>query len=119
MPDWPLSFGGLNPPMVGGIIYEHGHRMIAGFVMILTIVLVTWLLQKEKRPWVRRVAWFGLAGLFLQALLGGVTVLLRLPTMVSVSHAALAEAFFCVTITLALATGPAWVSRPRLPMYSN
>ncbi len=43
VPDWPLSYGSLTPPMVGGIFYEHGHRMIASFVGMLSIVLAVWL----------------------------------------------------------------------------
>ena len=52
VPDWPLSYGGLFPPMVGGILYEHGHRMVATFVGLLTTVLAIWLLIKEPRRWV-------------------------------------------------------------------
>ena len=47
VPDWPLSYGSLTPPMVGGIFYEHGHRMIASFVGLLSIVLAVWLWRVE------------------------------------------------------------------------
>src|SRR5438093_4990523 len=53
VPDWPLSFGMLFPPMVGGIFYEHGHRMVAGTVALMTLVLAAWLARKEPRRWVR------------------------------------------------------------------
>jgi len=119
VPDWPLSYGQFFPPMVGGILYEHGHRMVAGAVAILTAVLAIWTWWEEPR---RSVRWLGvaaLAAILLQAVLGGVTVLLRLPTAVSVSHAALAQAFFCLVVALALITGPEWLSsraeRPRDP----
>src|SRR5437899_9420341 len=55
VPDWPLSYGSLTPPMVGGIRYEHSHRLIASFVGLLTIVLAVWLWLREPRPWVRRL----------------------------------------------------------------
>src|SRR5947209_13597177 len=53
VPDWPLSYGKLMPPMEGGILYEHGHRLIATTVGILTIVSMIWLLNAEKRRWMR------------------------------------------------------------------
>src|SRR5260370_1038319 len=54
VPDWPLSYGLLTPPMVGGIFYEHGHRMIASFFGILSIVLAVWLWRAETRGPARR-----------------------------------------------------------------
>jgi len=112
VPDWPLSYGQFFPPMVGGVIYEHGHRMVGGAVALATAALAIWTWREEPRAWVRRLAVAALAAVLLQALLGGVTVLLRLPTAVSVSHAALAQAFFCLVSALALVTGPDWLSRP-------
>lgn len=114
VPDWPLSYGMLFPPMVGGILYEHGHRMIAGAVAILTAVLAIWLWRREPRRWVRRLGAVALAAVLLQALLGGLTVLLLLPTAISVAHALLAQTFFCITVTIALATSRGWAdSGPR------
>lgn len=112
VPDWPLSYGQLFPPMVGGILYEHGHRMVAGTVALLTLGLAIWTWREEPRDWARRLAVIALWAVVLQAVLGGVTVLLRLPTVVSVSHAALAQAFFCLVVTLALVTGRDWLSPP-------
>ncbi len=112
VPDWPLSFGTFFPPMVGGVLYEHGHRMIAGLVLVLTTILVVWLVRKDERAWIRKLALVALAALVVQALLGGLTVLLRLPTLVSVSHAGLAMAFFGVIVSLALFTSPGWRERP-------
>jgi len=108
VPDWPLSYGMLFPPMVGGILYEHGHRMIAGTVGILTIGLVVWLRLSERRAWVRRLGWVALAAVVTQAVLGGITVLLLLPPAVSVAHACLAQTFFCLVVTIAVATSRAW-----------
>ena len=53
VPDWPLSYGMLMPPMVGGIFYEHGHRMVATFVGFLTVILAIWLWRRERRTWLR------------------------------------------------------------------
>ena len=112
VPDWPLSFGTFFPPMVGGVIYEHGHRMIATTVGVLTIILVIWLFRKEERAWVRRLGLIALLVVVVQGLLGGVTVLLKLPTLVSVSHAGLAQIFFCLTVSIALFTSPGWKNAP-------
>src|ERR1700721_654523 len=50
VPDWPLSYGSLMPPMVGGIFYEHGHRVIATIAGLLTIILAVWLPPRHPRP---------------------------------------------------------------------
>lgn len=114
VPDWPLSYGLLFPPMVGGIFYEHGHRMIAGTVAILTTILAIWTWRSERRGWVRGLAAAALGTIVLQAVLGGITVLFLLPPAVSVSHACLAQAFLCLVVTLATVTGQGWIStRPR------
>jgi len=94
--------------MVGGILYEHGHRMIASIVGLLTIGLVVWLARGESRRWIRRLGIVTLAAVLLQGLLGGVTVLYFLPTPVSVSHAGLAQIFFCLTVALTLFTSSGW-----------
>ncbi len=111
VPDWPLSFGQVFPPMVGGVLYEHGHRMAASLVGMLTVTLVVFLSKWEPRAWVRWLSRGALAAVILQGLLGGLTVLLRLPTAVSVSHACLAQIFFCLTVTIAVCTSPGWESR--------
>lgn len=108
VPDWPLSYGMLMPPMVGGIFYEHGHRMVATFVGLLTIVLAVWLWRQEQRTWLRRLGWVALGMVITQGVLGGITVLYLLPTPVSVSHATLAQTFFGLTVLLAFATSREW-----------
>lgn len=108
VPDWPLSFGQVFPPMVGGVLYEHGHRMVATTVGILMVTLMFLLSRWEARSWVRWLARAAVLAVVLQGMLGGLTVLLRLPTLVSVTHACLAQAFFCLTVVLAVCTGPAW-----------
>jgi len=109
VPDWPLSYGMLMPPMVGGIFYEHGHRMIATFVGFLTVILTIWTLKVEPRAWVRRLSGIALAAVILQGLLGGLTVIYLLPTPVSVSHACLGQTFLAILVTLWLVTSRSWL----------
>lgn len=110
VPDWPLSFGQVFPPMVGGVFFEHGHRMVASFVGVLTVTLAVLLANREPRAWVRRLGWGALAAVLVQGSLGGLTVLLRLPTSVSVTHACLAQVFFCLTVAIAVCTSPRWLA---------
>jgi len=108
VPDWPLSYGQFFPPMVGGVLYEHGHRMIAGSVGILTLILALWIWLKEDRAWLKWLAGAALLAVVLQATLGGLTVILRLPTGISIAHACLAQIFFCLVVVIALVTAPSW-----------
>jgi cytochrome c oxidase assembly protein subunit 15 len=113
VPDWPTSYGWnmFTFPVskwVGGIRYEHTHRLIASTVGFLTIVLAVWTWRVEPRPWVRRLAFTALGVVIVQGLLGGITVLFFLPPAVSIGHAGLAQVFFCLTVTLALVTSPGW-----------
>lgn len=110
VPDWPLSYGMLMPPMVGGIFFEHGHRMLAAAVGFLTLVLAVWTARSERRVGVRRLAWSALGVVIAQGMLGGLTVLLLLPTSVSVSHACLAQTFFCLTLALAYTSSREWLA---------
>jgi len=108
VPDWPLSYGSLWPPLVGGILYEHGHRLVAGFVGLLTIGLAVWLQLREPRAWVRRLGWAALGAVVAQGLLGGITVLFYLPPAVSIAHATLAQMFFASVVSLSVFTGRWW-----------
>src|SRR6201990_2129225 len=72
--DWPLSNGQVFPKMVGNLFWEHGHRMVATTVGMLTIVLMVYILAKEKRSWVRKLGILALFGVIAQGLLGGLTV---------------------------------------------
>jgi len=119
VPDWPLSYGMLMPPMVGGIFYEHGHRMVAASVGLLTLVLAAWTGLRERRRGVRMLAYTALAAVSLQGVLGGLTVLFLLPTAVSVGHACLAQAFFCLSIALAYTTSREWLEARRAPDASR
>src|SRR5438105_9261966 len=124
VPDWPLSFGQVFPPMVGGVLFEHGHRLAATAVGCLTVVLALWTVVGEARASVRALGLLALLAVLLQGILGGVTVLYKLPLAVSVTHACLAQAFFCVTVALATVTGPTWTAprrraaAPALPLVA-
>jgi cytochrome c oxidase assembly protein subunit 15 len=112
VPDWPLSYGTVTPPMVGGIVYEHSHRVIAATIGLLTILLAVWLWLKDGRPVVRWLGVAALAAVIAQGVLGGMTVLLNLHYGFPVEHACLAQLFFCATIALALLTSRWWQSEP-------
>ena len=110
VPDWPLSFGQWMPPMEGGVLYEHGHRVAASLVGLLILIQAIWLSRREPRGWVRGLGWLALGGVALQGVLGGMTVLLRLPDAISVSHAVLAEIVFGLTVAIATALSRTWRS---------
>ncbi|HEV7922487.1 MAG TPA: COX15/CtaA family protein [Thermoanaerobaculia bacterium] len=101
VPDWPLSYGMVMPPMVGGIFYEHGHRMIAATVGFLTVLQALFLQRWEPKRFLRRLGWTAVGAVIAQGLLGGLTVLFLLPKSISISHAALAEIFFCLNVSIA------------------
>jgi cytochrome c oxidase assembly protein subunit 15 len=115
VPDWPLSYGTLTPPMVGGIRYEHSHRVIAGVLAVLTVVLAALVWFKEKRRWLR---WFGVisvAGVLVQAVLGGEVVRQLLHYWLPVMHACFAQVVFAAVLSIAVFTSRWWVSeRPQL-----
>ena len=114
-PDWPLSNGQVFPEMVGNLFWEHGHRMVATTVGMLTIVLTIYILRKEKRDWVRKLGIFALLAVITQGLLGGLTVKLMLPLAVSTAHATLAQLFFCTTVSIAVFTSRSWMTATPLP----
>jgi cytochrome c oxidase assembly protein subunit 15 len=96
--------------MVGGILYEHGHRMVATFVGFLTTILAILLWRGEERKWVRNLGFIALCAVIAQGVLGGLTVLFLLPTPISVSHATLAQTFFAIVASIALFTSDWWNS---------
>jgi cytochrome c oxidase assembly protein subunit 15 len=111
VPDWPTSFGSIYklPHMVGGVRFEHTHRMVAEFVGLLTIVLAIWTWRADRRRWIRILGVAALGTVVAQGILGGITVLFFLPPAISSAHAALAQTFFCIAVAIALFTGRKWV----------
>jgi heme a synthase len=117
VPDWPTSFGSIYkiPRMVGGVRFEHTHRMIAEFVGFLTIILAVWTWRAERRQWVRILGVAALGTVVGQGILGGLTVLFYLPPAISSAHAAIAQTFFCIAVLIAMFTGRRWVEeQPRV-----
>jgi len=109
VPDWPTSFGTFRMPrMVGGVLYEHGHRMIAATVGLLTVILAVWVWLRETRRGARWLAVAAVAAVIAQGILGGITVLFYLPLFVSTGHAALGQIFFCILVALAVTTQKDW-----------
>jgi cytochrome c oxidase assembly protein subunit 15 len=128
VPDWPLSYGTLFPRMVGGILYEHSHRIIAGITAILITILAIWTLKSKHPVWVKILGVVAFVSVLVQATLGGLRVLVisnpKLQDMVlkifsashiepirigiAITHAGLAEIILCITFTIALASSRIW-----------
>ena len=110
VPDWPLSYGTLTPPMVGGIRYEHSHRVIAGVLGILSIVLAVWVWAKDERRWLRWFSVIAVAGIAAQAVLGGEVVRQLLHYWLPVIHACFAQIVFATLLSIAVFTSSWWIS---------
>ena len=113
VPDWPTTYGWFMftfplDKMVGGIRYEHTHRLIASTVGFLIVILAVWLWRAEPRAWVRRLGYAALGAVVTQGILGGITVLWFLPAPISIAHAGLAQIVFCLTVSIAVVESPAW-----------
>jgi cytochrome c oxidase assembly protein subunit 15 len=122
VPDWPTSFGSLYkiPHLVGGVKFEHTHRMIAQLVGLLTIIVSIWLWRVEKRRWMVKLGFAALGMVILQGILGGITVLHFLPPSVSSAHAALAQTFFCTAVLIAIFTGRRFIEEvPQVEIDSH
>ncbi len=109
VPDWPLSFGQFFPPMIGGVLFEHGHRLTVAAVSSLILAVFFTTLWVEDRLWVKVLSSSMVVALFTQAVLGGMTVRHLLPPALSVSHAGLAQITFCLTVSMAVVTSKEWM----------
>jgi len=108
VPDWPLAYGRLIPPMVGGTRFEYSHRVIAGLVAVLTLILAVWIARSDRRPLARRLGWNALALVVAQAILGAIRVLMGNPALSATVHATLAQLFFVTIVGLTLYLSPWW-----------
>src|SRR5437868_13340146 len=112
VPDWPTTFGYnmfLFPASkwVGGILFEHTHRLIASTVGFLTLVLAGWLWRTESRRWVHLLGLTAVGAVILQGVLGGIRVTL-LKDEIGIFHACLAQAFLGLLVVIALVTSQTW-----------
>jgi cytochrome c oxidase assembly protein subunit 15 len=112
VPDWPTTFGYnmfLFPvsKWVGGIFFEHTHRLIASTVGFLTIILAIWIWRVDPRRWLRNLGFVALGAVILQGVLGGLRVTM-LKDEIGVFHALLAQAFFGMLIVITVATSRLW-----------
>jgi cytochrome c oxidase assembly protein subunit 15 len=110
VPDWPLSFHKFFPEMTGGVFYEHGHRMIAGVLAALTVVLAVVVWRAEERRWLRWFAVIAVGGVLAQAILGGQVVIQLLHYWLPVIHACFAQIVFAAVLSIAVFTSKWWVS---------
>jgi heme o synthase len=103
-PDWPTCYGSFFPKMEGGILIEHGHRLLATLVGFLTTLLVIFTYRKYKTDENYQssfhLACVALIMVMAQGILGGITVIYKLPTIVSTTHLGLSMVFFCTLILL-------------------
>ena len=121
-PDWPLSNGSLNP--TGwldnlSMFAEHSHRLSAGVMSTVTLVLAIWLWRTEARAWLRKLAWFAVGLVLVQAVVGGLRVLcdrLHIETvdtsvgrLFAMLHACLAQLFACTLIAIAVSCTRSWI----------
>jgi cytochrome c oxidase assembly protein subunit 15 len=119
VPDWPTTYGYnmfLFPinKWLGGIFYEHSHRLLASLVGLMTTILAVWLWLKDSRPWMH---WLGVAAFLLvvaQGVLGGLRVTLHMDSL-GIYHATIAQLFFVLTCALALFTSRWWNGLERRP----
>src|SRR5581483_2471749 len=124
VPDWPTTYGYsmFSFPlrdMAGGIFYEHGHRLIASTVGFLTVGLAVFIWLADPRRSMRRLGLAALGAVILQGVLGGMTVLFRLPAAISIAHAGLAQIFFCLTVSAAACTSEVWLSPAAPPRVAR
>jgi cytochrome c oxidase assembly protein subunit 15 len=115
VPDWPTTFGYnmfLFPASkwIGGIFFEHTHRLIASTVGFLTIILAAWLWFRDPRRWVRILGIAAVGAVILQGVLGGLRVTM-LKDEIGIFHACLAQAFFGLIVAIALVTSRSWHRR--------
>src|SRR5213083_1476083 len=114
VPDWPTTFGYnmfLFPisKWVGGILFEHTHRLMGSLVGFLTIILAVWLWVGEDRKWVRNLGVIAVVGVIVQGILGGLRVTM-MKDQIGIFHACVAQAFLGLLVFIALATTNFWRS---------
>jgi heme a synthase len=102
VPDWPLSYGKILPRTANGVAYEHGHRVAAALVGLLSVALTTWIWIVERRKWVRLLGAFALLAVICRAILGAITIWSRKAPFPTTLHVACGAATLgtCFWLTL-------------------
>ncbi|MHB8501057.1 MAG: COX15/CtaA family protein [Candidatus Acidiferrales bacterium] len=109
--DWPKSHGAWIPsPLTGGDIYEYSHRVIAGVLGVLALLLTVFIWIKEERRWLRWFAVIAMGGIVAQAILGGEVVIRLLHYWLPVMHACFAQIMFGALLSIAVFTSKWWVA---------
>jgi cytochrome c oxidase assembly protein subunit 15 len=124
--DWPTSNGSFNPHgwlTNLAMFAEHSHRLSAGVMSTVTIILAVWLWRSEARGWLRKLAYFAVALVLVQAVVGGLRVLFdsqqvglvdtSLGRLFAMLHACLAQLFACTLIAVATSCSRAWIESPE------
>jgi cytochrome c oxidase assembly protein subunit 15 len=112
VPDWPTTFG-YNmfvfpvSKWVGGILFEHTHRLMGSLVGFLTIILAVWLWLGDDRRWVRNLGVIAVVGVILQGILGGLRVTM-MKDQIGIFHACVAQAFLGIIVFIAVVTTKFW-----------
>ena len=124
VPDWPTTYGEnmfLFPisNMVGGILYEHGHRLFASLVGMLILIQTIWILLLDERRWLKKVSLFTFLTIIVQGILGGFTVHYMLPIWISASHGIIAQLTLCLTLFLSISLSKSWIQESKELINSN
>ena len=98
--------------MIGGVKFEHGHRVVAEIVGLLTIIAAIWTWLVDQRRWMRYLTIGAVLGVIFQGVLGGLTVLNFTPPLISTAHAAVGQTMFCVLAAIAVFTSRSWLQEP-------
>lgn len=124
VPDWPTTYGENMftfplSSMVGGILYEHSHRLAASFVGFCILIMAFWIGFSNQKKLLKILGWSTLGAVIIQGILGGITVLFFLPAWISVTHGTLAQITFCLTIALAVVTSNRWKTAEQITVTSS
>lgn len=116
VPDWPNTYGynlflypwqtWLSGPW--DLFIEHGHRLLASTVGMLTIGLLVLLLRKDERRWMKVLGFAALALVIFQGVLGGMRVLLDERTL-AMLHGCTGPLFFALTVAMVVFTSRGWL----------